>query len=414
MKFKTIMKVFVVIVGIYMIYQAFDHFYQPYQTVVVYQSNENVSFYCEGIAFRDESNLGNKKSDNIKYQYENGSKVATGSIIALMYNSSKDISNIDKIAAIENEIELLKECRDSIESSSMQIDSLTRKLNDLQLQFIVNIENNLIKEASALKPEIVKTTYKRDIFMGEKVNFNSRIKKLENQKTKLNSNLSTPSEIKTNKSGYFVNNADGGEKKYTLSAADKLTSKSLEKMLKDHKDEKNKTVGKIITNPVWKFAALVPNIYTANFNIGNEIYLNFFGENGKKVKSEIVDFNFEHQEELNYVVFSLHEMDDKLSSLRKTTIEIILNETSGLKVPRAAERTKDGLKGVYVKKANSVEFKKIKPIFYKDDYIFCVVNEAINDDKKEDEEKEDFDDYLKQYDDVVIKGRGLDDGAVGD
>ena len=381
---KHAVKIFLVLAVIFILYQVYAGFDTPYVTETVYLTEEDIAIQCEGIVYREESIINAEKTDHVKYYYENGSKVKKGDVVALLYESAKDIANLEKIASIEEEIKLLERCQASADSESAHFDALSRRLRDMQLNYISLVENNKLSPAIELQSEILEMMNKRDIITGKNIDFKKRINELKKEKEKLNNSISQNRKVFSEKSGYFVNTTDGTENVFSLSAAESLTTGKLKKALDkfskpaENSDEKtnNNAIGKIITKPEWFFAALVPGVYPYEYNEGQQVLLDFFTEGNKNmVSAQIVSMIFNHKEERSLIIFSSNDMNPKVSILRKTQARIISGTKTGISVPKTAVRTRDGHEGVYVRSGNSFRFKKIVPISRNEDYVLCDIIE---------------------------------------
>ena len=62
-------------------------------------------------------------------------------------------------------------------------------------------------------------------------------------------------------------------------------------------------------------------------------------------------------------------MDSDIARLRTEDVEIVINETDGIRINKSAVRVVDGVQGVYVLTGNIVRFKKLDVIYTGDDYV---------------------------------------------
>ena len=134
------------------------------------------------------------------------------------------------------------------------------------------------------------------------------------------------------------------------------------------------------------------------------------------------------------------------SQLRIENAEIILDTVIGYRIPKEALRTVDGVNGVYIKRGNLVNFRRITTLYTGDDYVVARTYEAETSNYAEDMdlieeeeriytdqlsqryreepgwiiEKEDLfsrskmlqKPYIKLYDEVIIEGKGLYDNKI--
>ena len=89
------------------------------------------------------------------------------------------------------------------------------------------------------------------------------------------------------------------------------------------------------------------------------------------------------------IVLSCEELDSEIASSRIQEADLVLNEYTGLRVPREAIRFVNDVKGVYVIVGERTEFKKLDVIYEGDDYVLSA---NISDD-----------DFLNLYDRIILE-----------
>ena len=98
-------------------------------------------------------------------------------------------------------------------------------------------------------------------------------------------------------------------------------------------------------------------------------------------------------------------MDSDIARLRTEDVEIVINETDGIRVNKSAVRVINGVQGVYVLTGNIVRFKKLDIIYTGEDYVISkMIKEDVYDKNKVP--------YLKIYDAVILEGKDLKDGKL--
>ncbi len=382
----------------YIGYQIYSYVHSPYKTETVFESVVADSVEAEGTIFRDEVLIKAKKSQDgvISYYYPNGSKVAKDAAVAVIYNSSEDLEKNYKIELLQNEIKMLKECKTS-SSGTNQNDLLTSQLASEQMELIEKIDNHDLSDISSSKLEILETLNKIQLLTGELKSVNSRISKLRKQVKKLKSTLSSAkSSVNASASGFFVDETDSLEDENGYSKAKKQTEKSLNELISTEPAAVNGTVGKIITSYEWRFVIFVDKTESAKFTEGQEINAVFSSFADETVEAEIEKVGEANSSGKVMIIIKSDLMDENIASLRTDKVKISFKNNTGLKVSKKALYIEDGVKGVYCLLGKDVTFKKVDIIYETDDFFLSA------------EHSEDSD-YLKIYDDVIIKGKDLYD-----
>ena len=105
------------------------------------------------------------------------------------------------------------------------------------------------------------------------------------------------------------------------------------------------------------------------------------------------------------LILSSKIMDSDIARLRTEDVEIVINETDGIRVNKSAVRVINGVQGVYVLTGNIVRFKKLDIIYTGEDYVISkMIKEDVYDENKVP--------YLKIYDAVILEGKDLKDGKL--
>jgi hypothetical protein len=115
-------------------------------------------------------------------------------------------------------------------------------------------------------------------------------------------------------------------------------------------------------------------------------------------------------------------MNDEMASFRRGEISVIIDEYSGISIPKSAvhdleitniKEDNDGnvtteskvVTGVYVKLGNSVSFREIFPIYSGENVVISEVNKKLEPFSK------DFG-KLEVYDEIIVEGANLYDGKI--
>ena len=93
-------------------------------------------------------------------------------------------------------------------------------------------------------------------------------------------------------------------------------------------------------------------------------------------------------------------MNSTLACMRTGAMTVINKEYTGLKVSKKALRVVKGKTGVYVLSGINIRFLPVEVIYTHEEYVICK------------QIKENADNILRLYDQVVVKGKNLYDGKV--
>lgn len=375
-------------------YQVYAKFHQQYETVTAEASSSATmkSFY--GVFVRDEKVINYSGNGAVSYPLEDGSKVASGSVIAYVYSSEEDIENISKAEKLESEISLLE---------SSQSPGTTETANPEQLSSL--IEENYQKIATDLaKKDLSNLSSERDSFLsvmniyritiGEEANFNDRIDSLYRELNTIKGRQKSPErEITSDGTGYFVSVTDGYESSLNTENIDSLTAEDIEDIvsseLSGNKKQSKNAIGKLIDGYDWKMVGVIDNS-EKTFAPSDTVRLKF-ASTSDTVYATVEKITDTDDPKKSIITLYCEEMTFDLVKNRVERVEMILHDYEGIKVPREALRfDKDNNKGVYVILGQRVMFKKLDIIYECDDYLLSKLTSDT--------------DYLNIYDEIVVSG----------
>lgn len=372
----------------------------PYDTLVVYSSAIDKTASGNGVIFKDEIVLDYQNYDGVvRNLYSNGSRVAAKSEVAKIYKTQEDVLKMHKIDILEKEIASLKEDQSPGVLQDTNIKSIQKQINSRYYNLMTNIKSGNLTGVIDEKERITALFNKRQIITNQISDFNASINKLILEKKTIEESInSRPSSVKTPKSGYFVDSVDGYEESCSLNKANDITLDKIDDLFNLKTDSNiNSGIGKIITNPKLLYKVSLPAKVVSDIKFKTECKIKF-DEIGEEINATFEDVKIERDSDKALATFSIDIMTKRLSSLRKSKADIIFKTYEGINIPKTAVRSNDnGEVGVYTVNNMSMKFKKIDVLFEDENYLLCKIN------------NEDTNEYVREYDNVIVKGRDLYD-----
>lgn len=388
-----------VFVILYVIVQAVQFFYSPYEVQTVFKSTVNNSVLLNGLVIRDEEVISQEKTGVIRYQVHNGAKVAQQSVIAKKYSSEADMLAQEKAEGLEEEIAVLDGAQSKGAITSATLDSITTQINESYLELMGLLAEKNFSRVEEYKLSIQGLMSKKQILIGQQENYSERIAALKAEQRALLDGIKTkPVEVKSPNSGYFAQSVDGLESQFACADAEKVTFDQLEAAALKSGGGSN-YLGKIIKSFEWKLVLFVGDKEAAALKPGGKVSL-VFPNYGSTVYSAVVSSLEADPETGRYrVVFNCDIMDNNITKMRAEKVELILSEVTGIQIPKKAVRYENNEMGVYEKTGRKLYFRKIDLLYENDEFVISKEHET--DDSKHV--------YVHHYDDVVIKGKDLYD-----
>lgn len=398
--FKVLFFFFLSFLFIFLALHIFLSLNSNYKTEIAYRSVVSKKLNSHGIIFKNEKVLDYCKNDEImKNIYKNGSHVAANSEIAKKYYKELDIQNLEKIEKIDEKIESLKETQKSIKNSDKNFNDLNSQIYKSYFNFFDALKQNDLQSCFKLKNKIIDCLNKKQILVGKVKNFDKTIDNLKEEKKSIAKLISSkPQIVKTPISGYICDKIDGFEEQCSLEAMDNLTVDELERIYDNCNKNKNnfKLGNKIIYNPRVFFKAFLPSDWILDCDVGSKCVLNM-NQTGEEIDAELVKLNLGKNNKKGLATFELSCMTDKLASLRTTDVEIKFKNYSGLKINKLAIRKNEkNQTGVYVKIGSIIKFKLVNILTENDDFVISKIHDDDNS-------------YVRELDEVIVKGKDLYD-----
>ncbi len=353
----------------------------------------------KGFVIRDEKFITNNATGTTVSFAKNGERVASGDTVSIIFNSQNDASSYLKISELEKSIAHYEELSGQANFQAVNMDTLNQKINNELVDFLEYRDSNQLKNSVSCAEIYRDSLTGKQIATGTVLDFSEQLANLKNELSQLQQTKYSYTEIKSDSAGYFINGSDGYENALDFSKIDELDLKTVETALKSKPQAvANNVIGRVVGSFEWYIVCSVPTEDTVNLTVNDTLYVNVPYEGIEKLPVTLYKVG-ERGEERTMLILSCNQMNETLADLRLEDIQIITEEYSGYKISNSAIRTVDGVKGVYVVRGNLLGFRKIHIVHSEDN--FTIVDNPDGDS-----------DYIKQYDEVVIKGVELYDNKL--
>ena len=340
------------------------------------------SIDAQAYIIRDEKLIDEDLSGFVNFTLTDADKIEKNGVIAMVYSSESQGILSKKAETIKNEInrlENLKKFGFALSSSPNSIDQQAYlELND----FIKNVCNHEFNKLAKKRDDILYLLNERQIVAGQNLNLSEKINQLNDELKQINSEMNgSVKKILAQESGFFVGNTDGHDHDFDYNAVLNITSERLESLLKNNLLRKNnKNSAKLVTNSKWFVACNLKKSDALQLSVDQYVELFMPLASAKRLKAKVVAINQSDKNSPAAVVF-----------------QCVVEDTTGKE--KFEEKV---VKGVYVKHGKQLAFKEIDIIFSADDYVICNINA--------DKSKLFSENTIKEYDEIVVKGRDLYDG----
>lgn len=374
-----------------------------YNTQTAYVQTVLETVDAEMYVIRDETILTSNGSGITVQLAENGERVSRGSSIAAVFADEATAKNYVEAQSLKKKLEVYESIDNHIMLANVDMEKLSGEINADFMNIIDAAYNNDYSKLEDTKLSFSEKLSKRQISLEQSVDCTDKIASLNQRIGSLEGAAKVSSIITAEASGYYVGLADGYEYVLTADSIDSITTDMLSRALSAEKGAvPENAIGKIINGYNWYVATVIDSGKAVGFTKGKSVKL-VLGESDDMTVGTTVYSTEAVEGNKTLVVFKCSLMNDKLASLRKVSGKVVINEHTGLKISSDALRfDAEGNQGVYVRRANIVNFRSVN-ILYSDEKFFVAAD-------SEDVELKYA--HLELYDEVIISGKDLSDGMV--
>lgn len=367
---------------------------------------------AQGILVRTETPLtgGSGYLDQI---LADGAKAAAGDPVALLYADSSALTTRQSIRTLEAEIEQLQY---ALSTGTQNTDAA--RLDAQVISSIVALRSLAaggdLTGLDDCALNLRSMVFKRDYTYGDTGaadQLSRLIADKQAQLSELNRSLNQVSTtVYAPVSGVYSAGADGWEDAVTPAMLDSLTADGLDALLHQQHSPAPGSVGKLITDSTWYYAALLDGTDTG-LQSGRRYTISFSGDYFGQIAMTLERISLEGERTL--AIFSCRSHLSDTTLLRVQTVDVVTQTLEGIRVPRQALRVEteeeageDGAVrqvnryGVFTVVGAQAEWHEVE-VLYTDDSYYLVRPADLEDAKR-----------LRPGDEVIFNSAGIYHGKV--
>lgn len=343
-----------------------------------------------------------------------GAKAAAGDPVVLLYSDPSALTVRQSIRSLEAEIEQLQYA-----SGDHAQNTDAARLDAQVISSIVSLRSlaaggdlTLLEDSTLNLRSMV---FRRDYIYGSAEaagQLSQLIADKQSQLAELNRSLNQVSTtVYAPASGVFSAGVDGWEGVVTPAMLDGLTGDSLLALLSETHSPDPLAVGKLVTDSTWYFAALLQGANTG-LQSGRTYALNFSGDYFGQINMTLERISLEEGRTL--AIFSCRSHLAETAMLRAQTVDVVVQQLEGIRVPRKALRvitetvtdedtgatSQVNRYGVFSVVSSQAEWQEVEVLYTGDTYYLV---RPVNADAAR---------RLRAGDEIILNSSGIYDGKV--
>ena len=382
----------------FLIYQYYLGFYSSITTESAMQFEYSDGVDTVATFIRNELTITSDHKGTTHFLIGNGEKVAKDGKIAHIYENDAASSAASRIGEIEKQLEIISEIEGYNASTAVDVNTINDRIKEQLNNFVYTTQDGRFFDVGNSVSDLLTMLTRKQVATGEQNDFGALKESLLSEKSELSKAMGSPKgSIKAETAGYFVSKVDGFEDKLTVDELSYYDSEYLHDLKEDKVSES--VIGKIVYDYQWYIAAPVTLGDSMHYKVDQTVTLLTDATTASRLTVTVDRINISESGDDAVIIFRCSEMNSELASMRNSTITILKDEYSGIRVSSKALRVVDGVTGVYVVSGLEAKFVAVDIVYSSDEYAICELN--TNDSKK-----------LRLYDEIIVKGKNLYDGKI--
>ena len=402
-----ILAIIVAAAGAYEVYSLHQN---PIRTMTILEETVSDSERAEAFILRDEQCFDVSLSGYTVPFVQDGERVESQAAIAARFPDAGSAQRFSQLQEMRAEYARYLALSSGREYSSMKVETLMQKAADGVCAFLQQTDSGRILASKDSETDYLDRETALEIAVSGSIDLTDKLAELSQNIRAQEATVGSYETITTGVSsaGYFFSSTDGFEDTLSYADADTLTVQQLEQAL-SAKASQTKG-GKIVKTHAWYIAAVV-NSQTADALSAaqnkRKIRIHFPQAGVQDVQASVYALQKQAGGKCVAVLRCI-EVSEPLLRLRKVQVDIVLAEKTGFKIPVQAVRIlkeDDGeeVHGVYILRGNIASFRQLNVVYSGDGFLLTAPKEKT---------KEDRYSYVSLYDEIILGGKKLYDGAL--
>ena len=351
-------------------------------------------------AVRDESLINGSSSLTYVPLLQDGERVAGGQAIAAQFGKADSASAYVDLESRKSELARYESLNSQQNLNELDISKINLQADSYFYEMLDGVRSGKISGLESSAEKFSDKTTAKQILINGNIDFSKKIASLKSEIASLTAKVGSVDYLKADDTGYYVSSADGYENTLSFSNIKNLSSDKIKAALSASPAAvPANTKGKLIHGYTWYFVGIVNKSDATRLNDGDSVTLRCDNMSRDSINASVYYRGPINTDETVLILYS------DIARLRTEDVEIVINETDGIRVNKSAVRVINGVQGVYVLTGNIVRFKKLDIIYTGEDYVISkMIKEDVYDENKVP--------YLKIYDAVILEGKDLKDGKL--
>lgn len=384
---KIVVLLLLAAVVIYLSVSAWRSFRDPFSTALTYSYTVDDSMEATGFLVRQEQVLTGT-GGVVEVLPQEGEKVSRGGTVALLYQDSSGLARKEELEQLELEKEQLEYAIARLDQGGGDSAQLSQQVLKAIVALRGCVASGDLTGLESQSLELKSLIYKREYAFGGTEGENAA--DLQAALDSVNSQISTLSaqaaqstqRVTASQSGVFSGYVDGYESLLTPEMLATITPGQLDQLSAQRPPADSTAVGKLVTDSTWYFVCALDQEDAQRLIEGRSVTIRFSRDWSGELDMTVERIG-DAENGRSAVVFSADKFLSDTTLLRRQTVELVFDSTTGIRVPRQALRVDQqtvtdeetgaesqvSVPGVYALVGEQAEFKPVTVLYQGDSFV---------------------------------------------
>lgn len=425
---KWVNAICIVIIATVMVYLFQDVFktnMNSYETEVAEEVTVQDTVSLDAFIVRDEQYISGALKGTVVPLVADGDRVASGDAVARVFAKEEDAADYAELEESIRVRDRYIRLSDQTELDALDMQKLNAEIDDNYTDFLRTIAAGNYTAISDTVGGLEDLLASKQVLKDGTIDLEDKITALDNRIYELESKNISLQNVDAPISGYYIDNVDGYETAVSYANLDQISVSTVEAALKFTPKTVENTMGKIVASYKWYIIANVESKYSKLLEKGESLKINI-PEYGYKDVKVIVEQMSEEKNGKIALALSCNVMNETYANMRIESIELVVNEYTGYKVKTSAIHTYDPAKEttttdadedvtdpttettqppekmtvVYILRGTVMNARRVEVIYTDGDYSIVRSDSKTYQGIRP----------ISRYDEVIVKGRNLQNG----
>jgi hypothetical protein len=418
--------VIILSVMVYLFQDVFKANMNQYKTEMADEVTVQETIDLDAFIVRDEKYIDGTMDGTVVPLVSDGNRVARGDSVARVFAKEQDAADYAELNELVQVRDRYISLNGQTELSALDMEKLNADIDSYYTNMMKIINSRNYSELKDYVDRYENALTSKQVLKDGTIDLSEKITALDKRIATLEARKITPDNVEAPISGYYISNLDGYETAVSYADVKSVGVSAVDNALEQEPATVTGKLGKIVSSYKWYIIANIESKYAKIIEVGDTMKINLPEYGYDNVKVNVASISAEKDGKVA-IALSCNVMNETYANMRTEKVELVISEHTGYKVKTNAihtyvpkeETTKDAeenetevstttattqMQGeitvVYILRGSVMNARRVEVIHTDGEYsIVRTDSEPVMGIKP-----------IRRYDEVIVKGRNLENG----